>query len=216
MSTREICIDTETTGFRWQDGHRVIEIGAAEIVDRKITGETYQNYIDTRHPSDPGALKVHGLTLQFLCDNGVGEKVAFEDFLKFIAGDTIIAHNAPFDVGFINNELARLDLPPLANEVIDTRTMARSSLDVLRKRYGVEDDRTLHGALVDANILAKVYLAMTRGHDDMLPAGDEWTEPQSGDVRPLKPLTVRRPTDKELDAHNAFVEKFKLKWEKGW
>ena len=171
---RQIILDTETTGLEVAQGHRIIEIGCVELVNRRPTGRTFQRYLNPERPIDPGAEAVHGLSSAFLANQPKFAAVAGE-FLEFVAGAELIIHNAPFDVGFIEHELGRLPPPQrLLTDIctiLDTLTLARqlhpgqrNSLDALCKRYGVDNShRDLHGALLDARILADVYLAMTGG-----------------------------------------------------
>ncbi len=171
---RQIVLDTETTGLEVSQGHRIIEIGCVELVNRKLTGNHYHQYINPQRDIDQGAIEVHGITNEYLADKPLFERVAAE-FVEFVAGAELIIHNAPFDLGFLNSELQRLDsgYSPRkgSSQVIDTLVMARAkhpgqrnNLDALCQRYGVDNSqRDLHGALLDAEILADVYLAITGG-----------------------------------------------------
>jgi DNA polymerase III subunit epsilon len=171
---RQIVLDTETTGLEVSQGHRVIEIGCVELVNRKPTGNHYHQYINPQREIDQGAIEVHGITDDFLADKPAFAAIA-GSFLEFIRGAELVIHNAPFDVGFLNSELQRLPAGGGCVEdlctVTDTLVMARSkhpgqrnSLDALCQRYQVDNaQRDLHGALLDAEILADVYLAMTGG-----------------------------------------------------
>jgi len=171
---RQIILDTETTGLEPSDGHRIIEIGCIELVNRRISGNTYHQYIQPDRDIDAGAREVHGISNQFLADKPRFADIA-GDFLEFIRGAELIIHNAPFDVGFINHEFTLLQEPvgSLAEHcsIVDTLVMARrlhpgqrNNLDALCKRYQIDNSqRDLHGALLDAEILADVYLAMTGG-----------------------------------------------------
>lgn len=170
---RQIVLDTETTGLELSDGHRVIEIGCIELVHRRPSGRTWHRYLRPEREVDAGALAVHGITNEFLASQPLfGEVVA--EFLEFIEGAELVIHNAPFDVGFLDSELARAGTgKAIAGtcRVLDTLTLSRrlhpgqrNSLDALCKRYGVDNSgRDLHGALLDARILADVYLAMSGG-----------------------------------------------------
>jgi len=170
---RQIILDTETTGLDPKQGHRIIEIGCVELVSRKLTGNNYQVYLNPEREIDEGAQQVHGLSNQFLSDKPLFTDIV-DDFLAYIKGAELIIHNAPFDVGFIDAELKRLKrkekLEAIAT-VFDTLPFARkkhpgqrNSLDALCKRYAVDNsNRELHGALLDSEILADVYLAMTGG-----------------------------------------------------
>ena len=169
---RQVVLDTETTGLEVSQGHRVIEIGCVEVIDRRATERHYHQYINPERQIDEGAMEVHGISNEFLADKPVFKVIA-DDFLEFIDGSELIIHNAPFDVGFIDAELSRFarDLPLVKERcaVLDTLKLARqlypgqkNSLDVLCKRYDIDNSsRELHGALLDARILADVYLAMT-------------------------------------------------------
>ena len=171
---RQIVLDTETTGLEVSQGHRIIEIGCVELVNRKLTGNHYHQYINPEREVDQGAIEVHGITNDFLADKPTFEQVA-SDFVEYIAGAELVIHNAPFDLGFLNAELLRVmgERPPLEDEssIVDTLVMARAkhpgqrnNLDALCQRYMVDNSqRELHGALLDAEILADVYLAMTGG-----------------------------------------------------
>src|SRR5262245_13797777 len=175
---RQIVLDTETTGLEVVLGHRIIEIGAVEIVNRRVTDRHFHCYLNPERDIEMGALDVHGLTSEFLQDKPRFREVARE-FLEFVRGAELIIHNAPFDVGFLDHELRLLDLQPITEhcpQVTDTLRMARdlhpgkrNGLDALCERYTVDNSaRTLHGALLDAELLAEVYLAMTRGQETLL------------------------------------------------
>ena len=181
---RQIVLDTETTGLEPQEGHRIIEIGCVELVNRKITGNRYHVYINPDRIIDKGAVDIHGLDNEFLKDKPLFEQIA-AGFIGFVEDAELIIHNAPFDVGFINAELQRLEekrLPPEKRNIagfcaiLDTLALAkkkhpgqRNSLDALCKRYNVSNShREFHGALLDAEILAEVYLAMTGGQSELL------------------------------------------------
>ena len=171
---RQIILDTETTGLEAAQGHRIIEIGCVELVNRRPNGRTFQRYLNPERAIDPGAEAVHGLSSAFLANQPKFAEVV-GDFIAFVAGAELIIHNAPFDVGFLDHEFGRLPPPQrlLTDHctILDTLALARSihpgqrnSLDALCKRYGVDNSsRELHGALLDARILADVYLAMTGG-----------------------------------------------------
>jgi DNA polymerase-3 subunit epsilon len=169
---RQIVLDTETTGLELSEGHRVIEIGCVELLHRRPSGRTWHRYVRPEREVEAGALAVHGITNEFLASQPRFVEIAGE-FLEFIAGAELVIHNAPFDVGFLDAELARAEAGTIAGRctVLDTLTLARSmhpgqrnSLDALCRRYGVDNSRRdLHGALLDARILADVYLAMSGG-----------------------------------------------------
>lgn len=175
---RQVVLDTETTGLQSSEGHRVIEIGAVELLDRRMSGNNFHTYINPQRDIEEGALEVHGITLEFLQDKPLFSEVA-EPFLDFIKGAELIIHNAPFDLGFLDMELNLLESRSGAIEdfctVLDTLELARdlhpgqrNNLDALCKRYEIDNSfRTLHGALLDAEILADVYLAMTGGQTDL-------------------------------------------------
>ena len=181
--SRQIFLDTETTGLSAEGGDRVIEIGCVEMVARKLTGNNRHFYLNPGRDSHPDALRVHGITTEFLRDKPQFSAVA-DDLLEYLQGAEVIIHNAPFDVGFLNKELELLGRAPLkttVGSVIDTMLMAkemypgkRNSLDALCDRLGVDNSgRTLHGALLDAELLADVYICLTRGQEALLIADDE-------------------------------------------
>ena len=219
---RQIVLDTETTGLEPSDGHRIIEIGCVELINRRVTGNTYHQYIQPEREIDPGAIEVHGITNESLVDKPRFADIA-EEFLSFITGAELVIHNAPFDVGFINHEFRMLPNRPGTVEdfctVVDTLTMARrlhpgqrNSLDALCRRYEIDNSqRELHGALLDAEILADVYLTMTGGQGS-LSLDSRGAAQQAGDAgirrlgkdRPVLP--VIRPTGDELAAHEARLE----------
>jgi len=219
---RQIILDTETTGLEPSDGHRIIEIGCVELANRRITGNTYHQYIQPDREIDAGAREVHGITDRFLVDKPRFADIA-EEFLAFIKGAELIIHNAPFDVGFINHEFSLLkkSVGPLSEHctIIDTLAIARrlhpgqrNNLDALCKRYHIDNSqRELHGALLDAEILADVYLAMTGGQAALSldSRGDLHGEkPQS--IRRLPadrpPLRVIRADPEELVAHGVHLD----------
>jgi DNA polymerase-3 subunit epsilon len=178
MSTRQIILDTETTGLDAALGHRILEVAAVELVDRRLTGNHLHRYVNPGRASDEGALQVHGLTEDFLRDKPKFGEIAPE-LLDFISGAELVIHNASFDLSFLNNEFGLLNLKPVkayCPGVVDTLAMARelhpgkrNNLDALCDRYQIDNSkRTLHGALLDANLLAEVYLAMTRGQDSLI------------------------------------------------
>lgn len=174
---RQIVLDTETTGINPKLGNRVIEIGCVELVNRKLTGNNFHRYINPDRDSEEGALAVHGLTTEFLSDKPRFREIA-EELREYIRGAEVIIHNAPFDLGFLNHEFRMLNLPSFdehIGSVIDTLVQAkelrpgkRNSLDALCDHYGISNaHRKLHGALLDAELLADVYLAMTRGQNSL-------------------------------------------------
>lgn len=225
---RQIVLDTETTGLEASQGHRIIEIGCVELINRKQTGSHYHQYINPQREIDQGAIEVHGITNEQLQDKPLFAQIA-GDFLEFVAGAELIIHNAPFDLGFLNAELQRLPQEQAKMEalcaVIDTLVMARAkhpgqrnSLDALCQRYDVDNSqRDLHGALLDAEILADVYLAMTGGQT-MLQLSDAAASAGSGgpgskQIRRLPkdrvPLPVIRASAEELAAHEIQLEAIK-------
>ena len=178
--TRQVVLDTETTGIDFKSGHRVIEIGCIEIINRKFTGVEYQTYLNPDREIDEAAIQVHGLTLNFLKDKPRFIDVA-EEFLEFVKGSELLIHNAEFDIGFLNNELKLVPdndsfLEQVTEKIIDTLQIARekhpgqrNSLDALVQRYQVAGyDRKYHGALLDSKILGDVYLAMTGGQSNLV------------------------------------------------
>ena len=220
---RLVVLDTETTGLNPQEGHRIIEIGCVELINRRLTGKRFHAYINPERIIDSGAIDVHGITNQFLEDKPVFASVA-EDFIAFIQGAELIIHNAPFDVGFINHEFSRLNNQTGTvadySKVFDTLSYARkkhpgqrNSLDALCKRYGIDNShRDLHGALLDAEILADVFLLMTGGQSSLLDEGQGGSEDVAATkalsyVRTDRPaLKVIRCTDEELSAHQQRLE----------
>ena len=181
---RQIFFDTETTGLSADNGDRIIEIGCIEMVSRRLSGARKHFYLNPQRPSHPDAIRIHGLTDEFLSDKPLFAAVA-DELLEFLAGADLVIHNAAFDVGFMNAELRRLGKPPLAGvvaRVTDSLTMARemfpgksNSLDSLCKRLEVDNtNRALHGALLDAGLLAEVYIRLTRGQNSLvIDAADE-------------------------------------------
>lgn len=215
---RQIVLDTETTGLEPAQGHRIIEIGCVELINRRPTENRFHQYLQPDREIDPGAAEVHGITAEFLADKPRFADIA-ADFMDFIKGAELIIHNAPFDIGFLNHELARLDgaWGVISDHcgVIDTLAMARqlhsgqkNNLDALCKRYFIDNSqRQLHGALLDAEILADVYLAMTGGQATLSLDGlTTATRQQQTGVRRLAsdraPLKVIVATAAELQAHD--------------
>ena len=211
---RQLFLDTETTGLSAEGGDRVIELGCVELVNRKLTGNNLHFYFNPGRDSHEEALKVHGLTSEFLRDKPVFEAVA-DDLLAYLQGAEVIIHNAPFDMGFLNKELALLGRAPLREVVLgvtDTLALAkemfpgkRNSLDALCSRLGVDNSgRTLHGALLDAELLADVYINMTRGQEALLiDAGSshgDGQQVQTIDLSVFK-LPVLSANEQEMAAH---------------
>jgi DNA polymerase-3 subunit epsilon len=211
---RQIVLDTETTGLDPRQGHRIIEVACIEMVNRRFTGHHLHKYINPEREIDEGAQAVHGISLDFLADKPKFADIA-DEFLEFINGAELIIHNAPFDLGFLNAELRRLDRVPvetLCNGVTDTLKMAkelhpgkRNSLDALCERYAIDNSsRTLHGALLDTELLADVFLAMTRGQNTLMIEPDTTPRPQlgaDGKARQRPPLIVRRAAADEIAEH---------------
>ena len=213
---RQIVLDTETTGLDPKQGNRIIEIGCVEIVNRKITENTYHQYIQPDRESEEGAFEVHGISTEFLADKPRFADIV-EDFMKFINGAELIIHNAPFDIGFLDHELGMLD-PVWGKvsdhcQVTDSLVMARkkhpgqkNNLDALCKRYDVNNARReLHGALLDSELLAEVYLRLTGGQET-LALGAEGSSSKEGQVSPIRRVDSNRP---QLSVVRADVEELK-------
>jgi DNA polymerase-3 subunit epsilon len=211
---RQIFLDTETTGLSPENGDRIVEIGCVELLNRKLTGNNLHFYLNPERDSHEDALKVHGISNEFLKDKPKFGEIA-DELLGYLQGADVLIHNAPFDVGFINKELELQKRPPLktyVNSVTDTLAMAkdmfpgkRNSLDALCDRLGVDNSgRTLHGALLDAELLADVYIYMTRGQDALLieveDSSDSKKRADAIDMQSLK-LTVINASEQELAAH---------------
>jgi DNA polymerase-3 subunit epsilon len=223
---REIVLDTETTGISPRDGHRIIEIGALELMHHLPTGRSLHLYINPERDIDEGAVAVHGITLEFLADKPVFADVV-EEFLAFISSDPLVIHNASFDMAFINAELTRVDRPVLEiDQSIDTLAIARkkfpgaqANLDALCRRFEIDNThRTLHGALLDADLLARVYIELLGGRQPglLLDADQDSKSKASGDeafenpnfqidANNVRPLRSHAPTEDELKAHAEFV-----------
>jgi DNA polymerase-3 subunit epsilon len=214
---RQIFLDTETTGLSPESGDRVIEIGCIELVNRRFTGRNKHFYLNPERPSSEDALKIHGLSDEFLADKPLFAAIA-DDLLEFIANAEIIIHNAAFDVGFLDKELERVGRPPFARavaRVTDTLAMARemypgksNSLDALCRRLEVDNsNRSLHGALLDAGLLAEVYIRMTRGQDSLVIDPTDGAAGASNEVQAVDlsrfDLPVVEPNPEELAAHQA-------------
>ena len=215
---RQIVLDTETTGLDTRLGNRIIEIGALELIDRRLTGRDYHVYINPQRDIEPGALEVHGISEEFLRDKPLFAEVV-EDFLAFIDGAELLIHNAPFDIGFLDNELTiighQLSSVTDVVTVLDTLELAkdlhpgqRNSLDALCRRYDIDNShRTLHGALLDSEILADVYLAMTGGQIDLGLSLEKRSpvlaaEDLDAALPVERPVTlILRATEEELQAH---------------
>ncbi|MAT65283.1 MAG: DNA polymerase III subunit epsilon [Gammaproteobacteria bacterium] len=221
---RQIVLDTETTGLEPSQGHRIIEIGCVELVNRRHTRRSFHQYLQPDREIDEGAIEVHGITNEFLTDKPRFADVA-EDFLKFISGAELVIHNAPFDVGFINHELSLLGAGHGRLEdhctVLDTLELARrlhpgqkNNLDALCRRYEVDNsNRELHGALLDAEILADVYLHMTGGQTSLTLEGRESQQAGQGGAQAIRRLAADRPplpvlqaSRAEHEAHRRYLE----------
>ena len=214
---RQIILDTETTGLNPKTGDRIIEVGCIELMNRRPTGNSFHQYINPGRESDPGALAVHGLTTEFLSDKPTFDAIV-DGLCDFVNGAEILIHNASFDVAFLDEELARIDRPAFAHHcgsVTDTLTMARelhpgkrNSLDSLCERYGVSNaHRTLHGALLDAELLADVYLAMTRGQESLvIDIAPRFVAQTGWAVVDRSALIVLRADDLEAEAHRATLD----------
>ncbi len=220
---RQIILDTETTGLDPKQGHRIIEIGCVELVSRKLTGNNYQVYLNPEREIDDGALEVHGLSTEFLADKPHFADIV-DEFLAYVNGAELIIHNAPFDVGFIDAELKRLKHKQkleTISTVFDTLTFARkkhpgqrNTLDALCKRYAVDNSsRNLHGALLDSQILADVYLAMTGGQVSLLLGNNDQQSVSDGAAEISQRLAngqrtrILRCTTEELAEHHSYLEK---------
>lgn len=215
---RQVFLDTETTGLYPAQGHRIIEIAAVEAINRRVTNNHFHVYLNPDREIDPAAQEVHGITLEFLQDKPRFADVVNE-FLDFVADAELVIHNAPFDVGFLNAELGKIDrqnLEKTAGNIIDTLKMAkdmrpgqRNNLDALCRHYGIDNSkRTLHGALLDAELLAEVYMAMTRGQDSLIMDMLEEAAPKDEDGETSHPirLTVLNASSEELAEHEAYIK----------
>jgi DNA polymerase III subunit epsilon len=220
---RQVVLDTETTGLEPSEGHRIIEIGCVELIDRRLTNRTFQQYLNPEREVDQGAMDVHGLSNEFLANKPRFADIV-DEFLKFVDGSELIIHNASFDTGFINSELKRLattvqDITERC-AVLDTLDLARrlhpgqkNSLDALCKRYNIDNSgRQLHGALLDAQILADVYLAMTGGQAALLldPSADITGRTQASRQKQVDRaglnLYVLRASEQERELHRLKLE----------
>lgn len=219
---RQIILDTETTGLNPRGGDRVIEVGCVELLNRTLTGNNLHFYINPERDSDPEALRVHGLTTEFLSDKPKFAQIA-DELCEFLRGAELIIHNAPFDVGFLDAEFARVGkgiTASLAAKVTDTLVMAkeifpgkRNSLDALCERFGISNaHRTLHGALLDSELLADVYLAMTRGQNSLVMEEDstadqgQQTQHDDSHLLPLGEVIVLSATADEEVEHETVLQ----------
>jgi DNA polymerase-3 subunit epsilon len=226
---RQVVLDTETTGLELLEGHKIIEIGCVEMINRRLTGNNYHQYINPDREIDAGAIEVHGITTEQLKDKPRFRDIA-QDFLDFVKGAELIIHNAPFDVGFLNHEFSTGGHAKFCIDdhctIIDTLKLARAmhpgqknDLDSLCRRYSVDNStRTLHGALLDAEILADVYIAMTRSQAGLF----EDTSASARTAAAMMPTEVRRlierpslvvlgPTPDELALHAAWLDEIEKK-----
>ncbi len=214
---RQIVLDTETTGLNPRTGDRIIEIGCVELVNRRLTGNNFHCYINPERDSEEGALAVHGLSTDFLSDKPKFAEIA-QAFCDYVRGAEVVIHNAPFDVGFIDAEFKRLKLPVFVEQVsgvLDTLQHAkeiypgkRNSLDALCDRYGISNaHRVLHGALLDAELLADVYIAMTRGQNSLtIDLEDDQEAQQHALSIPLAPIQVLAATERERQLHEEILD----------
>lgn len=216
---RQVVLDTETTGLSPETGHRIIEIGCVEIVNRRVTNRHFHTYLNPEREVDEGAFKVHGISTEFLQDKPLFQDV-FEELLEFVEGAEVIIHNAPFDLSFLNAELQRLKFKKTFEQhcrIFDTLPLARekhpglrNNLDALCKRYNIDNsNRELHGALLDAEILAWVYLAMTGGQVELF-AEESVSKTQEKKTTVAAALNSQSPvifaTAEELANHDAFIQ----------
>lgn len=215
--SRFVILDTETTGLDPKQGHRVIEVAGVELVGRQLTGRHFHRYFNPEREIDAGATEVHGMTWEDLRDKPRFAEVV-DEFLEFLDGASLVIHNAPFDIAFLDHELGLIDRPSivaLCAGVVDTLTLAReqfpgkrNSLDALCERFAVEHShRTLHGALLDARLLAEVYLAMTRGQESLVmdTAPLRRADSVATGARPERALRVVRASREETAAHEAYL-----------
>jgi DNA polymerase-3 subunit epsilon len=222
---RQIILDTETTGLDRKSGHRVIEIGCVEIINRKYTGKEFHVYVNPERDSDPGALEVHGLTTEFLSDKPKFEEI-YEDFINFVKDSELLIHNAEFDIGFLNHEIKLMSkklntVDKHVSAITDTLQIARekhpgqrNSLDALVNRYEVGGyDRELHGALLDSKILGDVYLAMTGGQSTLDFTAQNENKEQANQITSSNDidlnLTVVNVTKEEHQLHLDYLERMK-------
>lgn len=215
---RQVILDTETTGLNPATGDRIIEIACVEMVDRRLTDRTFHHYINPERDIDAGAFAVHGLSREFLSDKPLFANIV-EQLIEFVDGAEIVIHNAAFDLGFLDNEFALLKRPPfrhlaakITDTLLDARQMfpgKRNSLDALCERFSISNQhRTLHGALLDAQLLAEVYIAMTRGQEDLSIDLIDYTvgADASGQTKPLpNNLKIFAASSDELDEHEKIL-----------
>ncbi|MDA0669738.1 MAG: DNA polymerase III subunit epsilon [Proteobacteria bacterium] len=218
---RKIFLDTETTGLDPNQGHRIIEVAAVEMINRQLSNNQFHVYINPEREIDEAAQEVHGLTLDFLSDKALFQDIV-EDFIDFIADSELIIHNAPFDLGFLNMELGRIKkgvVEDYVEKVTDSLAMARelrpgqrNNLDALCRHYGVDNSqRNLHGALLDSLLLSEVYIGMTRGQEALEINFTNHNGQQIYiDQDILNQLRVIQASEKDLDLHFKYLEKIKI------
>ena len=225
---RQIFLDTETTGLYPSQGHRIIEIAAIEMISRRSTSNHFHVYLNPEREIDPAAQEVHGITYEFLQDKPLFETVS-EQFIDFIRDSELIIHNAPFDLGFLNAELGRIGLKPIESicgKITDTLKLAkdlrpgqRNNLDALCKHFDIDNSkRTLHGALLDAELLSEVYMSMTRGQDSLLM---DLGHIQHQDVQHLeskleRKIKVLNANELELASHKEYINSLSKAGAKNW
>ena len=229
---RQIFLDTETTGLSAAKGHRIIEIGAVEIIDRKLTGNDYQTYLNPERKIDPGSINIHGITNEFISDKPLFKEI-LKDLLSYISDSEIIMHNAPFDASFLDNEFLLagmqkklVDLCSIQDSLVIAREMhpgKRNSLDALCTRYDVDtSSREVHGALIDAKLLANVYLLMTGGQVGFFGDQQSSNDHQESDVTHFdyseRSIIKVKASKNDLDNHKKYIKKLskntnkKLNW----
>ncbi len=213
---RQIFLDTETTGLYHAQGHRVIEIAAVEVINRRLTKQHFHYYLNPERDIDQGAQEVHGISFEFLQDKPHFSDIS-EELIAFIADAELIMHNAPFDVGFLNCEFGLIEEKPvesIAAKITDTLKIAkemrpgqRNSLDALCRHFGIDNSRrTLHGALLDAELLAEVYMAMTRGQDSLMMDLDKPSQSSNGSTPQIsQPLYVKLANEAEVSLHQTYL-----------
>ena len=218
--TRQIFLDTETTGLDPRQGHRIIEVAGVEMFNRRPTGKHFHRYLNPEREIDAGAVAVHGLTEEFLQDKPHFADIA-DELIEFLSGAELIIHNAPFDIGFLNSELARLNRSPMSvycPEVLDTLKLAKdihpgqkNNLDALCRRYEVDNtNRTFHGALLDAELLAAVYIGMTRGQESLMMDMDVVNtaiQTSNNTATPIRVITANMDELSEHEATLAIIQK---------
>jgi DNA polymerase-3 subunit epsilon len=219
MNIREILLDTETTGLSPNDGHRIVEIGALEMVNKVLTGNKFHFYINPERNMPNEAYRIHGISQDFLQDKPLFKEIANE-FMEFIEGGNLVIHNAPFDIKFLNHELSLVKLPSLElSEAIDTLTIARKTfpgarvnLDALCRRFKVDNSsREFHGALLDAALLAEVYVELTGGRQTSFSMSGKSSDKSLNQNLAIKAegnKIVIFPTEEELSRHEEFIGKF--------